>query len=120
MTKYERVQQILENAVEGETIGEHGNFWRNRTREEFIALQIFGTVPLIIVGDGAGSNLVKSLRGQPPFDNSQFPRMPVGFPPVQETDIAFIQQWIDDGCPDENWIPPDGNQPAATERTTRP
>jgi len=44
--------------------------------------------------------LIKGLKGQPPFDGSQFPRLPWGGKPVAFDDIAFIEQWIDDGCPE--------------------
>ena len=50
-------------------------------------------------GRGAGSGLVRGLRGQPPFDGSRLPRLPWGGPRVEPDDIAFISDWIDDGCP---------------------
>jgi hypothetical protein len=99
MTRYEQVQQILEEAVEGTVIGAHGNFWRGKSRDQFIAHRVFGN-PIIASGNGAGSNLVKALRGDPPFDGSGFPRMPLGFPLVPDDRIAIIEAWIDDGCPD--------------------
>jgi tyrosinase len=51
-------------------------------------------------GRGAASGLIKGLKGQPPFDGSQFPKLPWGGEPVAYADIAFIEQWIDDGCPE--------------------
>jgi len=53
-------------------------------------------------GRGAASGLIIGLRGQPPFDGSQFPRLPWGGTPVSQADIAFIEQWIDDGCPEHD------------------
>ncbi|HEY0025870.1 MAG TPA: tyrosinase family protein [Longimicrobium sp.] len=50
-------------------------------------------------GRGAASGLVKGLRGQPPFDGSRLPRLPWGGPRVDEDDVRFISDWIDDGCP---------------------
>jgi tyrosinase len=50
-------------------------------------------------GRGAASGLIRGLKGQPPFDGSQFPRLPWGGNAVSPEDIAFIEQWIDDGCP---------------------
>lgn len=47
------------------------------------------------------AGLIKALRGEAPFDGSHFPRMPMGRPPVADGDIAYIEQWIADGCPDE-------------------
>src|SRR5262249_15522358 len=57
-----------------------------------------GTPPAF-PGRGATSGLIRGLRGQPPFDGSQFPRLPWGGQPVPEADIRFIADWIDDGCP---------------------
>ena len=53
-------------------------------------------------GRGAASGLIIGLRGQPPFDGSQFPRLPWGGTPVSMADISFIEQWIDDGCPEND------------------
>lgn len=50
-------------------------------------------------GRGAASGLVKGLKGEAPFDGSQFPRLPWGGRPVSAADIQFIEQWIDDDCP---------------------
>jgi photosystem II stability/assembly factor-like uncharacterized protein len=130
MTRYERVLQILDNAIGGATvtIGAHQAFWRGLSRDAFVAKKVFNR-PLVVVGDGAGSNLVKALSGQAPFGadlpdpppGAQFNRMPSGLAPAPATDIAFIKQWIDDGCPDlaENqklsWRPTDA--PVASSRT---
>jgi tyrosinase len=50
-------------------------------------------------GRGARSGLVVGLKGEFPFDGSQFPRLPWGGSPVSAEDIAFIEKWIDDGSP---------------------
>ena len=106
---YARVQQILEEAVNNDTIGQHGNFWRTLTRDGFVAKKVFG-VPLIVAKpDGSfdpdASNLIKALEGSPPFDadsgtpGADFPRMPKGRPPVPPEHIAELRQWIGSGCP---------------------
>ena len=87
MTRYERVQQILDESIGGPTaqIGVHGAFWRGKTRDEFVALVVRNR-QLLVVGDGAGSNLVKALKGEAPFDADLEPpptgatlsRMPAG------------------------------------------
>lgn len=51
-------------------------------------------------GRGAASGLIKGLKGQAPFDGSQFPRLPWGGSPVSPADVAFIESWIDNGCPE--------------------
>jgi hypothetical protein len=66
---FQDVQSILENSVNGDDIGEHGNFWRT-TLEHFKTLVLFpGTrreKQVLIVGDGPNSNLIKALRGNRP------------------------------------------------------
>ena len=68
MNRFEKVIQILDKGVGGPTapVGFHGAFWRGVTRNDFVAKAIFG-LPLITVGNGAGSNLVKALKGEAPF-----------------------------------------------------
>jgi tyrosinase len=50
----------------------------------------------------AASGLIKGLRGLPPFDGGQFPRLPWGGQAVPADQIAFIAAWIDDGCPQDD------------------
>ncbi|QDV81758.1 ferritin-like domain-containing protein [Stieleria magnilauensis] len=109
-TRFDRVIEILDESIggPGETIGVHGAFWRNKTRDEFVGLSVRG-LELIDLNNGAGSNLIKALRGEAPFgadlpnppSGARFSRMPAGFDPVPEVGIEFIQQWIDDGCPED-------------------
>jgi tyrosinase len=80
------------------------------TLTELLALKLYG-MPLIapaaasccgggeVGGRGARSALVRGLRGLPPFDGSQFVRLPWGGKPVADADIDRIESWIDDGCP---------------------
>ncbi len=102
---FAQIQQILESAVNGGTIGAHGNFWRNKTRDQFVTLKVFGR-QLLVLGKADDSNLIKALRGQAPFDGSELPRMPVGLDPVPDKQIEVIRQWINDGCPDTAAPPP--------------
>ncbi|CCE98521.1 hypothetical protein SFHH103_04030 (plasmid) [Sinorhizobium fredii HH103] len=107
MTRFQRVIEILDGAVGGSnaSVGFHGAFWRNLTRNDFVAKKVLG-LQLITVGDGAGSNLVKALKGQPPFGadlldappDATFSRMPSGLDPVPPSEIAFIETWINEGC----------------------
>jgi len=53
-------------------------------------------------GRGASSGLILGLSGQCPFDGTQFPRLPWDGDAVSGEDIQFIQQWIDDGCPEKD------------------
>jgi hypothetical protein len=104
--RFTKVKQILDSAVNGEDIHAHGPFWRGLTRDLFVAKSVFGQ-KLVVPGNIADSNLLKALRGQPPFGNDTgtmnvpFRRMPAGRPPVAPDDILFLEQWIADGCPDD-------------------
>ena len=68
MNQYERVIRILDDSIGGPDVGiaAHGAFWRRLKRDEFIATKVFN-YDLVVVGDGASSNLVKALKGQAPF-----------------------------------------------------
>jgi photosystem II stability/assembly factor-like uncharacterized protein len=108
MNRFERVVQILDEAIGGPiaSIPAHGTFWRGLTRDQLIAFKVFDR-SLIVVGHGGDSNLVKALRGEFPFGKNTgtpgatFRRMPAGRPPVPADQIAFIARWIDDGCPED-------------------
>lgn len=105
MNRFRQVKDILDNAVGGPDafVGAHGPFWRVQSRDEFVAIKVFN-LPLVSVGDGSGSNIVKALRGELPFGddpNAEFPQMPFGFDPVPPEQIDFISAWIDDRCPEE-------------------
>jgi tyrosinase len=56
-------------------------------------------------GRGAASGLIKGLRGEFPFDGTQFPPLMWGGQRVSASDIIFIQSWIDDGCPASDEVP---------------
>jgi hypothetical protein len=102
---FREVVDILDAAVSGpgtEVGPPHHAFWRDITRDEFVATKVLGQ-PILVLGDGANSNLILSLKGQPPFGSgpdAEFPRMPVGFDPVPDDSIRSIEIWINDGCPD--------------------
>jgi hypothetical protein len=107
--KFHDVVNILDDAVGGPDaeVDSHGPFWRDVTRDRFIAMKIGGRM-LVTLGDGAHSHLVLSLKGEPPFGSdlpnrgkgAVTPRMPTYLPPVPEESIDAIEQWINEGCPE--------------------
>ncbi len=125
MRRFEQVVAILDAAVGGADVGVafHGAFWRGVTRNEFVGARVFG-VEVLDVGNGAHSNLVKALKGQSPFGadigtvGASFNRMPSGGPFVGGSDIAIVEKWIDDGCPDDD--DGDGNTNPDTDDTQNP
>jgi len=64
-------------------------------------------------GRGAASGLIKGLKGVFPFDGTQFPALLWGGQRVSSSDILFIQQWIDDGCPAADMDVATGEGPAS-------
>jgi hypothetical protein len=124
MNRFLQVRDILDMAVGGPAapvFAPHGAFWRDVTRDRFVQLLIRDLVPganaaisdepIITLGDGNDSLLVKALRGEKPFGqdlgvpDAEFPRMPAGGrDPVPPDRIAVIAQWIDDSCPED--VPP--------------
>ncbi len=95
-TGFNDVVAILDKAVGGPTapVGAHGPFWRNTTRDDFVAKSVFGQ-KLIELNNGAESNLIKVLKGM----LSGFRQMPAGRDPVPDSEITTIQDWIDAGAP---------------------
>jgi Common central domain of tyrosinase. len=119
-TRYEQVKEILDRAAGDSAVDYdgHGRFW-HLPLPRFLDVDIYGvrmiapreTTPhscchqdetaddAAATGRGAQSGLIRGLRGQPPFDGSQYPPLPWGGQAVPEADISFISDWIDDGCP---------------------
>jgi tyrosinase len=131
-SRYERVKQILNEASGDAhpSYQGHDRFW-NLPHAQFLEVTLYGIrmiapstgpssssgaapaqscchgpAPTAAAGPqagrGAASGLIKGLKGQPPFDGSQFPKLPWGGSAVPYDDIAFIEQWIDDGCPEND------------------
>src|SRR5262249_40672108 len=129
-TRYERVKAILDQTLGTGRVdyGGAGRFW-DLPLEQFLEVRVYGVRMIApasrtpppsgrghaeagsarpaaeesqppFPGRGEASGLVKGLRGVAPFDGTQFPRMPWGGNPVDEADIQFISDWIDDGCPE--------------------
>lgn len=50
------------------------------------------------------SALLLGLRGEAPFDGSQYPRLPWRHPAMSEEDIEIIASWIADGAPEQDAV----------------
>jgi len=109
--RFTEVKNILEESVSGTDIDAHGNFWRDETRDRFVALSVFGRPLFSRRADGSfdenESNLVKALEGRSPFGRDSgtpgatIRRMPAGLAPVSPEQIEVVRRWIRDGCPDD-------------------
>jgi tyrosinase len=112
-TDYARVREILDAAAgdSESTYGGIGRFW-NLDLPTFKDARVYDVRMIApepaasCCCDGesrsASSGLIKGLRGEAPFDGSRFPPLPWGGTPVAAADIAFIADWIDNGCPGED------------------
>jgi hypothetical protein len=104
VTRFPDIQKILDDAVEGHEIGAHGPFWRNVTRDQFVAKKVFGCGIIFSDNgtfDGPRSPLVQILQNpiECPAERER-PQMPVGFPPVSADKVQIISNWIDAQCPE--------------------
>jgi len=110
MITYSDVRRLLDASVDGADIGAHRAFWRTLSRDDFLAYQVFGKIPLFAL-DSAGkldpneSNLVKALEGRNPFGrdlgvpDAKYHRMPARLRAMAHADIQTIKDWITGGCP---------------------
>jgi hypothetical protein len=108
---YAGVQRLFEDLKRKSTGSPHGTFWK-KPHAEFVAFE-FKTndgdvIRLVKPGDGAGSNLVRALRGAPleATDPSGKRKevegkvMPPKGAPMPEADVLRISRWVDRGCPE--------------------
>jgi tyrosinase len=118
ITRYEKVKKILDRGAAGSSVDYDGlgPFW-HLPLTQFLQIEIHGvrmiapaeapapscchggTADTSAESRSARSGLIRGLRGQAPFDGKQFPRLLWGGQSIPEEDIAFISEWIDDGCP---------------------
>src|SRR5277367_175394 len=123
-SRYERFRAIMETAAGTSTASYMGRprFW-NLPLAELRDFELYGVVMMrgggappaekpsacchvgghgranAPSGGASDPGLIRGLRGQYPFDGTQFPPLPWGGKRVSEADTAFIAQWIADGCP---------------------
>ena len=117
-TGFGKAVTILEEAVRGFTIGQHGNLWTERTRDQFLDVRFFGQPPVQLNQDGSVNRdpdtapLVQRLEGTAAGNP-----MPRFRPPVPGARIGFIRQWIAEGGPDDS---PPGQIGVEHERDPNP
>jgi tyrosinase len=109
-SRYARVKAILRAAAANSPsdYGGLGRFW-DLPLETLKEAKLHGVrliapaaaAPCCCDGESrsAGSGLILGLRGMPPFDGNRFPPLMWGGGRVADDDVAFIADWIDDGCP---------------------
>lgn len=95
MAGLQQVQDVLERVLGAAPLPFHIAFWRGRTRDELVATEVLGQ-PLIVVGQPESSPLVQALRGAA----SGPIRAYFGSARAEAGDLAVIEEWIRDGCPE--------------------
>ncbi len=116
-TRFEQVRQILREAAGGSEKAFGGLKLWEMSRAQLIEANLHG-IRLIAPENkadshsccsttiseetrGLSSGLVKGLRGESPFDGSQFPPLPWGAGALSDDEIDFLIEWIDDDCPED-------------------
>ena len=107
-TTFAQVQNALETFVKDNDVpiagAPHRNFWEHGDTEDekydhFVNGDAISGYKILEKGDGKISNVILALKGDPPFDDTDFPRMPAGGPPYLDDDtISSIEAWIDNGA----------------------
>lgn len=118
-SRYQQVKQILDKAYAAQAIPSYqglGAFWNTLTYSDFMQFKLYGEK---LIADkpqksccGAepkytraqASGLIKGLRGEFPFNGEQFPALPWATNALTESDIQFIESWINDDCPEQDGV----------------
>jgi hypothetical protein len=101
VTSFLDVQRLLDKALGSSFAGNHGAFWRGKTRDEFVDLQVFGR-RIISFDSPEESLLVQALKGNISAeggDSSQLCLSP-DLPAALVADVETVSNWISQGCPD--------------------
>jgi len=107
ISSWEQVQALLKSAAHGEVSALGGLELWTLPYERLVVAQL-GGLPLIDTkktgsccasgAAGAKSALLLGLRGEAPFDGSQYPRLPWGKPAMNAEKIDEIAEWISEGA----------------------
>jgi hypothetical protein len=98
VTRFRDVQQILDRVLGGPPPANHGVFWQGVTRDQFVALEVYG-LRMVVPGEPGRSGVMSALKGAPPFALAGDD--PRARPPASGQDIETISTWIAQGCPDD-------------------
>jgi tyrosinase len=109
-SRLDYLREVLKTASDGDASAFGGLDLWSMSYERWMTAKL-GGLPLIVVKktgqscctDGAGSGesaLLLGLRGQSPFDESRYPRLPWGKPALNSEAIKQIEDWVADGAPE--------------------
>ena len=108
-TTFAEVQAALDNFINSNGVpaaqARHGVFWHRGATEgeqynNFVTGSAITGFPILIVGNGPGSNIILALLGQAPFDGSELSQMPLPPPNVvlDPSIVQAISDWITNGA----------------------
>jgi hypothetical protein len=112
LTSFKEVQAFFSSIVAGPP---HGEFWNTLSYTAFVTGTVPGvtvpntsppqTIPILIKGDGAHSNIIYALSGTKgtlwdPNNPAGFGQMPKGGPYFSAEQIQELSDWITNGCPE--------------------
>jgi hypothetical protein len=110
MATLQQVQDVLERVLGTRPMPFHYAFWRGKTRDEMVATRLFGR-PLIVPGRPEESPLIWALRRASagerggPRAGSKLIRAYFGQARAGDGDVAVLEEWIRDGCPEAATAP---------------
>jgi len=116
---YNEVKQILNDLADQGSQGHpfhdgKGRFWNDYDTLVSTSTKIYDQQPVVVVGNPDASPLIKALKGEAPFDDSSYPRMPQDRPPATTQQINDISDWIRNGCPRGQALADGGEDEAAS------
>ncbi len=109
MPNFHEIQMLLDKVLGPTPAGNHGAFWRGKTRDEFVELAVFG-IKIIEPGAPEKSPLIGAMRGSTPYGSERSQKsndqmwlcLAAEQPAATKEDIEFVSNWIAQGCPDEH------------------
>lgn len=105
MTSFIEVQRVLDKALGSAFAGNHGAFWRGKTRDDFVALEVFGR-SIISFDHPEESLLVRALKGNMSAEGGDSSRLCLAteLPAALTADVELVSNWITQGCPDTETV----------------
>jgi len=95
MAGLQQVQDVLERVLGAAPLPFHIAFWRGMSRDELVSKEVLGQ-PLIVIGRPEDSPLVQALRGEAVGTIRAY----FGTARADAGDLAVIEEWIREGCPE--------------------
>jgi hypothetical protein len=100
MISFQQVEDMLERVLGATPQPFHIAFWRGLTRDAMVAKTIFGK-RLVVPGKPEESHMLLALRDKPAGPLRAY----LGASSADKSDLALLEAWIREGCPDLPAVP---------------